>query len=234
MNIETFFKLSYGLYIVSSQFEGKLNGHINNTVFQVTAEPPKLAVCSHKNNLTTDFILKSKKLSISVIQEQVDLEYIGHFGFKSGREFNKFQNIDYKLSESGCPFVLDRTIGAFDCEVENSLDLGTHILFIVNVKDAELFDKDKNPLTYSYYRNVIKGLSPKNAPTYIDKDKLTKLAEKPKSKSPEYICNVCGYIYNPEEGDPTCGISPGTPFEDLPDDWECPICAAGKEVFNIL
>jgi flavin reductase (DIM6/NTAB) family NADH-FMN oxidoreductase RutF len=97
MNIETFFKLSYGLYIVSSHFEGKLNGHINNTVFQVTAEPPKLAVCSHKNNLTTDYILKSKSLTISIIQERVDLEYIGHFGFKSGREFNKFANINYKL-----------------------------------------------------------------------------------------------------------------------------------------
>ncbi len=234
MNIETFFKLSYGLYIVSSHFEGKLNGHINNTVFQVTAEPPKLAVCSHKNNLTTDYILKSKSLTISIIQEQVDLEYIGHFGFKSGREFNKFANINYKLAESGCPIVLDKTVGAFDCEVESYSDLGTHVLFIVNVKDSEIFDKEKNTLTYSYYRNVIKGLSPKNAPTYIDKDKLSKLEEKPKSKSPEYICNICGYIYNPDEGDPTCGIPPGTPFEDLPDDWECPICAAGKEVFNIL
>lgn len=234
MNIETYFKLSYGLYIVSSHYDGKFNGHINNTVFQVTAEPAKLAVCSNKNNLTTDYILKSKCLTISIIQEEVDLEYIGHFGFKSGRDFNKFEKINYKLSDLGCPVVLDKTIGYFDCELESTFDLGTHILFIVSIKDAQLFDNEKSPLTYSYYRNVIKGVSPKNAPTYIDKDKLSKLEEKPKSKHPQYVCNVCGYVYNPEEGDEENGIPPGTPFENLPDDWVCPVCGVDKDNFSIL
>ncbi len=49
-----------------------------------------------------------------------------------------------------------------------------------------------------------------------------------------YVCNVCGYIYNPEKGDPDGGIAPGTIFEDLPDNWVCPVCGVGKEDFSPL
>ncbi len=48
------------------------------------------------------------------------------------------------------------------------------------------------------------------------------------------ICDVCGYIYDPEEGDPTQGVAPGTPFDELPDEWVCPLCHLGKEVFSKL
>lgn len=47
----------------------------------------------------------------------------------------------------------------------------------------------------------------------------------------KYVCQPCGYVYDPENGDPDGGIAPGTAFEDLPDDWLCPICGMGKEVF---
>ena len=48
----------------------------------------------------------------------------------------------------------------------------------------------------------------------------------------KYICTVCSYIYDPAEGDPGSGIAPGTAFEDLPDDWVCPLCGVGKEDFE--
>ena len=106
----------------------------------------------------------------------------------------------------------------------------------------------EEPLTYAYYREKYKMLSPKNSPTYINKEKLDAEPEPEKAESTttiseetetsgeksfsKFTCGVCGFQYDPEEGDPTVGIPPGTPFEDLPDDYRCPICNAGKEYFR--
>jgi rubredoxin len=49
----------------------------------------------------------------------------------------------------------------------------------------------------------------------------------------KYLCTVCDYVYNPELGDPEAGIAPGTTFEELPEDWVCPLCGMGKEVFEV-
>ena len=241
MNIETFFKISYGLYIVTSKDGEKINGHISNTVFQVTAKPSKIAVCTHKDNLTTHYIEKNKVFAVSILQQDVNLEFIGPFGFRSGKDMDKFTGIEYKTGKTGCPLITEKTVGFIECEVEQSLDVGTHILYIGRVIEADLFN-DKLPLTYAYYRDVIKGYSPENSPTYNEKEEKEKqqlLAEKLKSeKQPEekevktYICSVCGYEYKPEEGDPTFGVPAGTTFGDLPDDWICPICGAGKEEFH--
>ena len=230
MNFDAFFKLTYGLYIVSSKKGDKLNGHINNTVFQTTAEPATLALCVNKNNLTCDFIKDSKVFSVSVLDESVDMKFIGQFGFKSGRDIDKFDGINYKIGNTGSPIVLDNSLSYFECEVITSFDLGTHLLFHAKIVDAETI-KDAEPLTYAAYRNIKKGLSPKTAPTYIDKSKITKEKKEEKSMA-KYVCTVCGYVYDPELGDPDSGIKPGTPFEDLPDDWTCPVCGVTKDQFE--
>ena len=248
MNSDCYFTLTYGLYILCSTNGKILNGHINNTCFQVTAEPAQFAVCTHKNNLTTDYIRQSKVFSISVIQENVDLNYLGHWGFKSGKEIDKFKDILYKTGKTGCPIVLDKTVAFIECNVVKEIDVGTHIIFIGEVVDSDFINKDKLPLTYSYYRNVIKGLSPKNAPTYIKKSvdvvdtKKKEVKELitngelviPKEEKEEYICSVCGYVYDSDEGDPALGIKPGTHFKDLPDDWVCPVCGAEKDMFHLV
>ncbi|MFC2132153.1 flavin reductase [Bacteroidota bacterium] len=208
---------------------------MNNTCFQVTAEPAQFGVCTHKNNLTTEFIDKSNVFSISIIQQDVDLNYIGHWGFKSGRDFNKFEGIDYRIGKTGAPIVLDKTTAFLECEVVQKMDVGSHMIFIGKVVDSDILNKDSIPLTYSHYRNVIKGLSPKNAPTYIAKKKVrveTIVSSNNSKDMDEFICSVCGFVYNPEEGDKTSGILPGTPFDELPDEWVCPICGVGKEKFN--
>ena len=98
------------------------------------------------------------------------------------------------------------------------------------VISAEILSDDVDPITYDYYRNVKKGFAPKNAPTYIDR---AKAAEKPEKKdNAKYRCAVCGHIYDPALGDPASGIEPGTAFEDIPDDWMCPVCGVGKEDFE--
>ena len=89
-------------------------------------------------------------------------------------------------------------------------------------------------MTYEYYHKVKGGFSPKTAPTYIKEDSKTKKEGKGKEEKnmDKYVCDVCGYVYDPAKGDPEGGIKPGTKFEDLPDDWVCPICGATKDQFE--
>lgn len=234
MNTEAFFKITYGLYIVSSKDGNNYNGHISNTVFQVTADPPQFVVATHKNNLTTSYIEKSQLFSVSILEQNVDLDFLGPWGFKSGKNVDKFKGISYMLGKTGVPIVLEKTIAWLECEVVEKIDTGTHILYIGKVVDAEILNNQSNPLTYKYYRDVVKGLSPENSPTYTGDKHEKKHADNAVAqpgKAKKYQCTVCGFIYDPEEGDPHAGIAPGTAFEDIPDDWTCPICGVSKKDF---
>lgn len=234
MDIQSFFKITYGLYIVSSRDGEKLNGHISNTVFQVSAEPARFAIATHKDNLTTAYIQKSKVFSISVLQQDVDLAFLGPWGFQTGHDTDKFANCNYITSVSGAPIVTDKSIAYVDCKVDSEIDTGTHILFIGEALDAKVLNDKAPPLTYAYYRDVIKGLSPENAPTYTDKSKLAQTEVIAEESLKKYQCLICGYIYDPAEGDAPKNIPPGTSFEDIPDDWLCPICGVGKSEFKEL
>lgn len=225
MNNTTLYKISYGLYIISSRKAEKFNAQIANTVFQITSEPPTIAVSINKQNLTHEFIRESKVFIANILSKETPLQFIGQFGFKSGREMDKFKDIKYKTGKTGAPILMENTLGYLEAEVINSLDVGTHTIMIGRVVDAEII-KDGEPMTYAYYHEVKRGTSPKTAPTYIKleaKQEVVKMAK--------YKCSVCGYIYDPQKGDPDGGISPNTPFEKLPDDWTCPICGASKAEF---
>jgi len=229
MNIEAYFKLTYGLYVVSSVKEGKHNGYISNTVFQVTAEPARFAIACSKNNYTVELIQHSKVFGISVLKKDTRAEIIGTFGYKSGRNTEKFPGFTCKTGKTGVNLLLDDTLAWFECEVIQTIDTGTHLLFIGNVIDGELLNPAEEPLTYAYYREVKKGKAPKNAPTYIDPEKFRKQTAVTADK---YYCTTCGYIYDPALGDPEHGIAPGTRFEDLPDSWSCPVCGTEKDGFE--
>ena len=234
MNQEALFKITYGLYILSAGDGQKMTGHVSNTVFQITADPVRFAVATNKNNLTTDMITKSKVFSISVLDQNVDLLFLGPWGFKSGREIDKFEQVNHKTGKTGAPIFLEKAVAYFECKLTETIDTGTHLLFIGEVVDMDIIDNNATPLTYEYYRRVIKGISPKNAPTYIkehDEIKEPKPASSGKKKQ-LYQCTVCGLIYDPEEGDPDSGIAPGTAFEDIPDNWTCPVCGVTKNDFK--
>lgn len=228
MNVSTLFKLSYGMYVVSSKKDGAFNGQIANTVFQVTAESPQISVCINKENLTHQFIQKSGVFTVSILERDVPMEFIGHFGFKSGKEVEKFKGIDYKLGVTGAPVVIQNCLCYLECEVTGNISVGTHTLFIGKVAEAEVI-KEGEPMTYAYYHQVKKGNSPKNAPTYI---KEKEIKSETKNMMAKYKCTVCGYIYDPGKGDPDGGIAPGTKFEDIPDDWVCPVCGVKKDKFE--
>ena len=166
MNVNTLLKLSYGMYVVSSKEKDVFNGQIANTVFQVTAEPPQISVCINKKNLTHKFVQKSKIFTVSILERDVPMELIGRFGFKSGKEVEKFKGINYKLGITGAPVVIQNCLGYLECEVANSINVGTHTIFIGKVAEAEVL-KDGEPMTYAYYHKIKGGRSPKNAPTYI-------------------------------------------------------------------
>ena len=225
MNLKALHNLSYGLYVVSSKKGDRLNGQIANTVIQVTSEPPTVAACINKKNLTHEFIAESKVFTASMLSRDTPLSFIGHFGFKSGRDVDKLKDISYKLGETKAPIVLDHSLSYLEARVINQADVGTHTIFIGEVVGADML-KEGEPMTYAYYHEVKRGTTPKTAPTYIEERKEAV------SKMTKYRCTVCGYIYDPALGDPDGGVKPGTAFEQLPDGWVCPVCGASKDAFE--
>jgi flavin reductase (DIM6/NTAB) family NADH-FMN oxidoreductase RutF/rubredoxin len=228
MNLKALHKITYGLYIVTSKKNDKINGQIANTVFQLTSEPPTFGVCINKKNLTHDYIQNSGVFAVSILSVSATMSIIGLFGFKCGRDIDKLKNIHHKIGKTGAPIITDSTIAFLECEVINTMDAGSHTLFVGRLLEAEKL-KDEEPLTYEYYHKVLKGKEPKTAPTYI-KEEVKQ--EKKEDVMVRYTCTICGYVYDPEKGDPENGIEPGTPFEKLPDDWVCPLCGAKKDQFE--
>jgi flavin reductase (DIM6/NTAB) family NADH-FMN oxidoreductase RutF/rubredoxin len=228
MDTKVFRKISYGVYIVTSRDGDRINGQAANGVMQVCSRPPMVACAINKENLTHAFIQKSGVFAISILAQDTPLSLIGRFGFKSGREANKFEGGAHRLGNNGCPIIAEHTVGYLEGKVTWQLDAGTHTIFVGEVVEGELLD-DGEPMTYAYYHEVKRGTTPETAPTYIEEKK----EKKEERNMKKYKCTVCGYIYDPEEGDPDGGIAPGTAFEDIPDDWVCPVCGASKDQFEL-
>jgi len=170
MNPSALFKLSYGVYIVGSHNGDKLNAQIANSVMQITSEPATIAVSINKKNLTHDYIKASGVFSVSVLCQTTPLPFIGNFGFKSGRDIDKFLNINHKVGQTGSPLILDNTTAYFEAEGMQYIDAGTHTIFLGKVVAAEVLN-DLPVMTYEYYHQVKRGTTPKTAPTFIAKEK---------------------------------------------------------------
>lgn len=229
MNKSAFYKLSYGLYVITSGKEGRFNGQIANTVFQVTSDPPTVAVSINKQNFTHEHISSSRRFAVSILEEATPMTMIGRFGFKCGRDIDKFEGIGTRVGKTGIPIVTDHAIAFIEAEVVGEMDCGTHTIFLGRVVECDVLGTAQ-PMTYAYYHTVKGGKSPKNAPTYQQAEP-PKTAEIPAVKAARYTCSVCGYVYDPEKGDPEGNVPPGTRFEDLPEGWVCPVCGAGRDQF---
>jgi len=229
VDTKAFHKLSYGLYVIGSTREGRLNGQIANTVFQISSNPATVAISINRKNLTNEFIKDSKVFSVSVLAKETPLDFIGHFGFRSGREIDKYKNVSFKLGLNGTPVLLERTVSSLEVVVIDSIEVETHTIFIGKVINAEVFSNDE-VLTYAYYQQVKRGTVPPIAPIQV-KEKISILKGKVDNKMKKYQCAVCGYVYDPDLGDPNSGIAPGTAFEDIPADWVCPVCGVTKDQF---
>jgi flavin reductase (DIM6/NTAB) family NADH-FMN oxidoreductase RutF/rubredoxin len=230
LNPKVFYLLSYGLYVVASRSGRKINGCIVNTVFQVTAFPPRIAVSVNKENLTHEYIVESGIFSVSILSEDTPMKFIGLLGFRSGREVDKLCDVKLTKGIEDCPVITENSLGILEAKVIDQVDVGTHTLFVGDVIRGKQL-QDGTPLTYAYYQQVKQGKTPKRAATYT-----APITESPRSSkekgSQKYQCDVCGWVYNPAVGDPENGIAPGTPFEELSDDWKCPLCGASKSQFS--
>ncbi len=183
MNNATMFKLTYGLFVLTSSADGRDSGCIINTAGQVTAEPNRLSIAVNKANYTHDLVLKSGKFNVSILSETASFDTFKHFGFQSGRDVDKFADYaDCRRSANGLYYVTAGTNGYISAVVEQTIDLGTHTLFIAAVEDMEVLS-DVPSATYGYYHSNIKP--------------------KPEKKAAEgktvWRCKICGYEYEGEE-----------------------------------
>ncbi len=211
MNTNAFRSLSYGVYVVSTLDGERPTGCIANSAMQITSTPATIAVSINHDNYTNGCIEKTGKFAISILSEESNPALIGTFGFQSGKDVNKFDGVEAVQSE-GLSVVAD-ACAYIVCKVIDKMETATHTVFLGEVMDADVLKKEE-AMTYAYYHKVVKGKSPKNAPTYLPEE------EEPKADDTKWTCGICGYVY---DGD--------TPFEELSDAYVCPICKQPKRVF---
>jgi len=224
--------LSYGLYIVTSHDGDKLNGLISNTVVQVSGTPPRIAVTVDKRSLTHEYIARSGAFAVSVLDDTAPLAFIGPLGFRSGRDIDKLARVEYALGETGCPVVTEHALTVIEARVVLETDVVTHTIFVGDVVTCRSV-WEGSPLTYAYYRETLKGKTPEGAPSYRPSAEQERVYPTERRRQMQkYVCTLCGYVYDPALGDPDGGVEPGTAFEDVPDDWLCPVCSATKEDFE--
>jgi len=189
------FKIPYGLYVVTTNVDGRDNGCISNTLAQVTASPNQVSLCICKQNLTCEMIEKSGIFTASVISEKVFFSLFQRFGFQSGRQVDKFKDF------TGCERVANGTLAVTEgtnayisAKVDKTVNLGTHMMFIGEVTEMKTLS-DVPSATYCYYQEHIK---PKPQPSSDVQNGHT-----------VWRCKVCGYEYVGDE---------------LPDGFVCPVC----------
>ncbi len=183
MDNQTIYKLSYGLFVLTSAQNGKDSGCIINTAGQVTLVPNRISITVDKTNYTHDLIIASKKFNISILSEKADFAPFQRFGFQSGRDVDKFNNYHAcKRSQNGLYYITEGTNGYISGTVEQTIDLGTHTIFIAQVNDMESLDTTPSA-TYTYYQKHIKPQP----------------QDQPKKGKTIWRCIICGYEYEGEE-----------------------------------
>lgn len=212
MDKNAIYKISYGLYVVSSKKSDKFEGCVVNSVIQLTSKPLTLALSCVNENLTCDAVKESREFVLSILSENVDPFVIGNFGFQSGRDCFKWANVPFTMYNN-FPVVKDAA-GYIHCKVKEQTNLGTHTLFICEVVDCK--DGNGKPLTYEYYQTNLKAAALKA----FNKFKGIETPEDD-GKNAKWVCKICGYVYNGE-----------VPFEELPEDWVCPLCKHPKSDFE--
>ena len=177
-DLTALFNIGYGLYVVTSNDGKKDNGLIVNTVTQVTNTPNRIAVTINKENYSHHVIKQTGKMNINCLTTDTPFSVFENFGFKSGRNTDKFENCEPLRSDNGLVF-LPRYINSFmSLKVEQYVDLDTHGMFICSVTEARVISNQAT-MTYSYYFDNVKP--------------------KPETNGKKgYVCKICGYVY---EGD---------------------------------
>ncbi|MGN0734099.1 MAG: flavin reductase [Emergencia sp.] len=203
MDNKALYKLSYGVFLLTTKSDSKVNGCITNTCIQVANSPTRVAIAVLNTNYTCDLIKESGIFTVSLLDDTCKFETIKHFGMQSGRDVDKFEYLDLPKDLNGVPYLGWQTCAVISCKVVEQHELGSHTLFIGEIEDAQQLS-DNAPLTYADYQNHVK---PKPAAKPAPSDK----------KIVGWRCKICSYVYEGSE---------------LPDDYLCPLCGHGKDDFE--
>lgn len=180
MDTNALFKVTYGLYVLTARENDFDNGCIINTFSQVTNTPNRVAVVVNKTNKTADMIRKTGIFNVSILSESATFDVFKNFGFQSGNEVNKFVEFtDVKRSKNGLLYLSRYSNSYISGKVTETVDFGTHYMFVADFEDAEILNDEKS-MTYEDYHAKVKPKPEEN-------------------KVKGYRCKICGYIY---EGDP--------------------------------
>lgn len=202
MDNKALYSISYGLFLLGSQHDGKINACITNTCMQVASDPVRLAISVLNQNYTCDLIKKSGLFCLSILDKTSQFELFKHFGYQSGKNIDKFADWEFKTDKNGCPYITKNSCSFISCKVVSQTDLGTHTLFIAEIQDAQITSQNV-PVTYNDYQKDIK---PK---VQIQENK----------KIIGWRCKICGYEYMhpelPQDYEcPLCG-HPRDDFEPI-------------------
>ena len=209
MNKSILKKISYGMYIISSQSEVLKVGCVANSVMQINGET--IAVSLNNENCTTNVILETNKFAINILPINTDINLIKTFGFNKSNKVDKYENVPYEL-KFDVP-ILKNTCGYIICQVIKQIKTTTHTIILGKIIDMEETNS-LEAMTYQYYQENLKGTTSKLAPTYQEE-------QKSRTNKNVFVCKICGYRFE-------------TDLEELPDDFKCPMCGVGKEYFEKL
>lgn len=206
---EALYTISNGLYVLATKDKNRFVGSLVDAVSQVAVMPNLIMVSCTNQSYTKKCIEETKEFSISVLPKDIDPFVVANFGFQSSKEINKWENVDYE-EKDGLPYIKN-ALAKIRAKVKETLVYPNNTVFIAEVINA--FDvKEGEPLTYKHYREVLKDICLKS---FENKNS-------PQKEEKHWVCTLCGYVY---EGD--------IPFEELPDDWRCPLCGVGKKLFEL-
>ena len=178
MDPKALFTLSYGLYVLTAREGERHNGCIVNTAQQLTDTPPRISVAVNKRNLTHDMILRTGLFNLSVLSQTADFPIFQHFGFQSGHSAEKIAGYPgMTVSENGLTYLTEKTSAFLSGRVFQTVDLGTHTLFLADLTDSRVLSGE-GALTYSDYHARVK---PRPAP-----------------RAKGWRCRICGYVYEGE------------------------------------
>ena len=200
---EAMFKISYGLYVLTTTDGEKQNGCIVNTVSMLTDNPKRIVIFVNKANYSEELLRKTKICNVSVLSESVPFDVFKRFGFQSGRDTDKFEGGRYVTSENGLYYLPEYANAVISAKVVDCYDYDTHTLFVAEVTEAKKLSEERS-VTYEYYQSNIKPRpeTPKTAPV--------------EEKTEKWVCKICGYVHEGE----------------LPDDFICPWCKHPAEDFE--
>lgn len=218
MDKRALYKFSSGLYVVSAATDEERAGCVINTGLQLTGDPLQVQVVVNKQNHTEGVIERAGHFALTVISMDATMDFIGRFGFQTSATVDKFDGITAEQTVLGDWYTPECSCAMLACKVVQTLDVGTHMLFVGEVVDAAVLS-GAEPITYAYYHSTLKGKTPPKASSYVAEDKPEQAAAPDAPVMHHFRCVVCGHI---EE----------TPLEELPEDFSCPICGVGRDMFE--